>query len=42
VPEVSPGNNAAEDREPICWIDPPGTPWPVPVLDVRPVTLTMQ
>lgn len=40
--EVSSGSNAAEEREPIRWIDPAGTPWPVPVLDVRPITLTMQ
>ena len=39
--EVSSENNSA-NREAIRWIDPPGTPWPVPVLDVRPVTLTMQ
>ena len=23
------------------WLDPAETPWPVPVLDVRPITLTM-
>jgi hypothetical protein len=39
--DPTPRGNPAGDAEPIRWIDRSDTPWPAPVLDVRPVTLTM-